>query len=124
MNSLNDNIHTALDVTQDKKVCIQALGRVACSKSKLHSPPQADHNGKPINACICIWICIWGGKWGQCTVSVLDLVPNIGISAWATGTQDAQCEFHPVRSTMDQTFVLQKVLKNYENMPKRCIHAL
>ena len=50
MNSLNDNIHTALDVMQDKKVCVQALGRVACSKSKLHSPPQADRNGKPINA--------------------------------------------------------------------------
>ena len=26
------------------------------------------------------------GKWGQRTVFVLELVPNIGVFAWATGT--------------------------------------
>ena len=50
MNSLNDNIYTVSGVAQDKKVRIRALGRGACSKSKLHSPPQTNHNWKPINA--------------------------------------------------------------------------
>ena len=47
MNSSNDNIHIALGIMQDKKVCVWALGRGACLKSKLHSPSQADHNWKP-----------------------------------------------------------------------------
>ena len=50
MNSLNDNIYTASDVMQDKKVHTQALGRRIHSKSKLHSSSQADHNWKLINA--------------------------------------------------------------------------
>ena len=50
MNSTNDNIHTASGVAQNKNVRVQALGRGAHSKSKLHSPPQADRNWKPINA--------------------------------------------------------------------------
>ena len=50
MNSLNDSIHTASGVVQDKKVCVWASGRGAHSKSKLHSPPQADHNWNNINA--------------------------------------------------------------------------
>ena len=50
MNSPNDNIHTASGVTQDKKVCVWALGRGDHLKNKLHSPPQTDHNWKPINA--------------------------------------------------------------------------
>ena len=32
MNSPNDDIHTALGIAQDKKVCIQILGRGACLK--------------------------------------------------------------------------------------------
>ena len=28
---------------------------------------------------------VWEGKWRQCTVSVLELVPSIGIFAWVTG---------------------------------------
>ena len=50
MNSLNDNIHTASGVAQNKKTCIWALGRGVHSKSKLHSPPKADCNWKTINA--------------------------------------------------------------------------
>ena len=50
MNSPNDNIHTASGVAQDKKVRVRALGRGACLKSKLHFPPEADRNRKPINA--------------------------------------------------------------------------
>ena len=42
--------NTTLGVMQNKKVCIWALGRETLLKSKLHSPPQADHNWKPINA--------------------------------------------------------------------------
>ena len=44
MNSPDNNIHTALHNAQDKKVNIQALGREAHLKSKLHFPPQPDHN--------------------------------------------------------------------------------
>ena len=29
---------------------------------------------------------VWGGKWGQYKVSVFELVQNIEIFAWATGT--------------------------------------
>ena len=50
MNSLNDSIHTALGVAQDKKVCVRAAGRGNRSKCKLHFPPKADHKWKPINA--------------------------------------------------------------------------
>ena len=49
MNSLNNNNHITSGVVQDKKVCIQVLGRGACSKSKLHCPPQVDCNSNPIN---------------------------------------------------------------------------
>ena len=49
MNSPNDNIHTSLGVTQDKKVVVWILGRGACLKSKLHSSQQADCNWKPLN---------------------------------------------------------------------------
>ena len=38
--------------------------------------------------------------------------------------QNAQCEFCPGRSTMDQIFAFSKFLRNRENMPKKCIHAL
>ena len=78
-NSSNDNIHTASGIAQDKKVCIWALSRWGCSKSKLHSPPQADHNWKPINA-----IAMRLRKQMRAgTVSVLKLVPNIEIFGWA-----------------------------------------
>ena len=50
MTQSNNSIHTALGVAQDKKVRVRALGRGARSKSKLHFPPQADRNWKPINA--------------------------------------------------------------------------
>ena len=50
MNNLNDNIYAASGVAQNKRVRVWALDRRACSKSKLHSPPQADRNWKPINA--------------------------------------------------------------------------
>ena len=50
MNSSSDNIYTALNVMQNKKVCIRALGRGVHSKNKLHSPAQADCNWKSINA--------------------------------------------------------------------------
>ena len=50
MNSPKNNIRTALGVAQDKKVRVRALGRGVRSKWKLYSPPQADHNWKPINA--------------------------------------------------------------------------
>ena len=49
MNNPNDNIHTALGIMQNKNVCIWALGRRVCSKSKLYSLTQVDHNWKPIN---------------------------------------------------------------------------
>ena len=39
-----------MGVTQDKKVHVWTLGRVARSKSKLHFSPQPDRNMKPINA--------------------------------------------------------------------------
>ena len=29
---------------------------------------------------------VWRGKWWQCTLSVLELIPNIKIFAWATIT--------------------------------------
>ena len=29
---------------------------------------------------------VWGEKWGQCTVPILELVPNTVIYAWATKT--------------------------------------
>ena len=48
MNNPNDNIHTASGVKQDKKVRVRSLGRGTRSKSKPHSPPQADRNWKPI----------------------------------------------------------------------------
>ena len=50
MNIPNDNIHTALGIMQNKNVCVWALGRRVCSKSKLYSLLHADHNWKPINA--------------------------------------------------------------------------
>ena len=81
MNSPNDNIHTASGVAQDKSVRVRALGRGACSKCKLHSPLQADRNWKHIYS-----LRVWGGKWRQPTVSVLELVPNIRVFAWATKT--------------------------------------
>ena len=53
MNSLNDNIHTALGVVQDKKVRVWALDRGACSKSKLNvtgNPSIHTHLGKQMRA--------------------------------------------------------------------------
>ena len=81
MNRANDNIYTASGIAQDKKVRVQALGRGVRSKSKLHSP-QANHNWKLINASLRVW----RGKWGERTVSVVELVPNNRIFAWPTGT--------------------------------------
>ena len=49
MISSNDNIHTASGVAEDEKVRVWALGTGARSKSKLHSPSQANLNWKPIN---------------------------------------------------------------------------
>ena len=40
----------ASGVAQDKKIRVRALGRGSLLKSKLHSPPQAERNWKPINA--------------------------------------------------------------------------
>ena len=77
MNNLNDNIHTASGVAQDKKVRVRALGRGARSKSKLHSTPQADRNWKPINT----FAMHLGKQRGHRTISVLQLIPNIGIFA-------------------------------------------
>ena len=50
MNSSNENIHDASGITQDEKICIWALGREACLRSKLNFLPQANHNWKPIIA--------------------------------------------------------------------------
>ena len=50
MESCNNNIHTASDGAQDKKVRVRVLGRKIRSKSKLQSPPQADRQRKPTNA--------------------------------------------------------------------------
>ena len=50
MNSPNDNIYTASGVAPNKKLRVRALGIGARSKNKLHSPPQADRNWKPISA--------------------------------------------------------------------------
>ena len=43
-------IFSTSGVAQDKKVCVQALDRGRRLKSKLHSPPKADRNWKPISA--------------------------------------------------------------------------
>ena len=77
MNCSNHNIHTA-----SKKVCIRALGRGTHLKSKLHSPNKLTITGNQSMHSLHVW----GDKWGQCTVSVLKWVSNIGIFAWATGT--------------------------------------
>ena len=79
MNSLNDNIHTVFGIVQDKKVCIQALGRGAHLKSKLLHKLTITENQSIHLLCVC------RGKWGQHTVFVLKLVSNIMIFAWATG---------------------------------------
>ena len=50
MESCNNNIHTASDSAQDKKVRVRVLGRGIRSKNKLQSPPQADRHRKPTNA--------------------------------------------------------------------------
>ena len=50
MESCNNNIHTASDGAQDKKVRVRVLGRGTRSKNKLQSPPQADRHRKPTNA--------------------------------------------------------------------------
>ena len=82
MNSLNDNIYTALGTTQDKKVHFWALGRGPIQKVSYILPHKLTITGNPS-----IHLpCVWGGKWGQSTVSILKLVPNIGIFAWATET--------------------------------------
>ena len=81
MNSPNDNIHTALSIAQNKKICIWALGKGACLKSYIFSHKLTiARNSSMHSLCICI------GKWGLDTVSVLELVPSIKIIAWATGT--------------------------------------
>ena len=54
MNSLKDNIHTALGIMQDRKVCVWALDRGTCSKSKQHSLPQADLTGNLSMHSLCI----------------------------------------------------------------------
>ena len=81
MNSLQDNIYIVSGVAMEKKVCIWALGRGA-RKSKLYSPPQPDRNWKPIDA----FVTLLQRQIGQRTVSVLELVSNIGIFAWETET--------------------------------------
>ena len=50
MESCNNNIHTASDGAQNKKVCVRVLGRGIRSKSKLQSPTQADRHRKPTSA--------------------------------------------------------------------------
>ena len=50
MKNCNNNIDTALDGTQDKKVRVRVLGRGTRSKNKLKSTPQADRHRKPTNA--------------------------------------------------------------------------
>ena len=72
--------NTALGVMQNKKVCIWALERETLLKSKLHSPPQADHNWKPINA---FPTCL-GRQMEVVHVSALKLVPSIRIISWAS----------------------------------------
>ena len=46
MKSCNNNIRTASDGGQYKKVRVRVLGRGTCSKNKLQSPPQADRHRK------------------------------------------------------------------------------
>ena len=82
INSPNDNIYTALGVAQNEKFRVWALGKGARLKSKLHSLPQADRTWKPIN----VIATHLGKRLGQRIVSVLELVPNIGIFAWGNGT--------------------------------------
>ena len=55
MNSLNENIHTAWGVAQNKKVRVRALGRDARLKSKLHSPPQTTVIGNPSMHSLRVW---------------------------------------------------------------------
>ena len=82
MNSPNGNIRTASGVAQDKKVRVRPSGREACSKSKLHFPPQADHNWKSVNA----FATRLGRQMGATENICINLVPNIEIFAWETGT--------------------------------------
>ena len=82
MNCSNDNIHTASSVTQDKKILVWALGRGARSKSKLHSPTQADHNWKPID----VFSMRLERQMGERTVSVFVLVSNTNFCTLLTGT--------------------------------------
>ena len=49
MECCNNNIYTASDSAQDKKVRVQVLGRGTRSKNKLQSPLQADRHRKPTN---------------------------------------------------------------------------
>ena len=60
MNSLNDNIHNALGVAQDKKIRVRAVGRGGRLKCKPHFPPKADRNWKPSMHLLRVW----KGKWG------------------------------------------------------------
>ena len=80
MNSLNDNIHAASGVAQDKKVRVRVVGIGDRSKCKPHFLLKLTVTGNPSMHLISVW----EGKWGQRTVSVLELVPNIGIFARAT----------------------------------------
>ena len=50
MENCNNNIYTASDGAQDKKVRVRVLGRGTRSKSKLQSPQQVDRHRKPTNA--------------------------------------------------------------------------
>ena len=76
MNSLNDNIHTASGVAQDKKVRVRALDRGPVQKVNYILPHKQTITENPSIHLVRVW----GGKWGS-----VKLVPNIEIFAWATG---------------------------------------
>ena len=50
MEICNNDIHTASNGAQDKKVHVRVLGGGTRLKNKLQSPPQADRHRKPTNA--------------------------------------------------------------------------
>ena len=73
---LNHNIHIALDIAQDKKVCIWALDRGACLKSNLRYIllHKLTVTGNPSMHSLHIW----KDKWRQHTVSVLKWSQTLG----------------------------------------------
>ena len=80
MNSPNDNIHMAF--RRIKRSAFGFLAERPIRKVSYILPNKLTVTGNPSMHLLCVW----GGKWGQRTISVLELVPNVEIFAWAIGT--------------------------------------